>query len=357
MNESIVTNEHGLDRAEGCLLGQVSGDALGSMVEFRSAADIAAAYPGGVRVMLDNVGPWRGLAGQPTDDSEMALMLARTLAREGTFGEVPVREAYRYWKSTDPVDIGRTTLFGLAGTYCYQSQANGALMRVSPLGVFAWKAPLEVLAGWALADCRITHRNMVCEFINVLYTLAIASAIREPVTPGQLYRRIVGWAQELAQATSCAQPTPLQLVIRRLQAVADPREGDAAQVGALVLEVTERASEENAADFQHKMGWVCLAWQNALWQLGHAESVGEALVATVGLGGDTDTNAAICGSLLGAVFGRNSIPEDWQQAVLNCRPQAGRPGVNHPRPECFWPVDLLALARTLWESGATATFA
>ena len=62
--------------AEGCLLGQLAGDSLGGLVEFRSAASIKSAYPAGVRELADG-GHWGILAGQPTDDSEMALMLAR----------------------------------------------------------------------------------------------------------------------------------------------------------------------------------------------------------------------------------------------------------------------------------------
>lgn len=64
-------------------------------------------------------------------------------------------------------------------------------------------------------------------------------------------------------------------------------------------------------------------------------------------GGDTDTNAAICGALLGAVYGRGAIPQQWLDSLLSCRPQAGQPEVKHPRPECFWPVDALEIAAGL----------
>jgi hypothetical protein len=74
----------------------------------------------------------------------------------------------------------------------------------------------------------------------------------------------------------------------------------------------------------------------------------EALVVTVMRDGDiTDTNAAICGALLGAVWGRNAIPDQWTECVLNCRPAAGQPHVRHPRPECCWPVDALDLTEQL----------
>jgi ADP-ribosylglycohydrolase len=67
-----------LGRAQGCLLGQLAGDSLGSLVEFQSPDEIRRRYPNGVRELADG-GTWGTIAGQPTDDSEMALSLARTL--------------------------------------------------------------------------------------------------------------------------------------------------------------------------------------------------------------------------------------------------------------------------------------
>jgi ADP-ribosylglycohydrolase len=92
---------------------------------------------------------------------------------------------------------------------------------------------------------------------------------------------------------------------------------------------------------------VLIAFQNALYQLLHAENLEEGIVNTVMCGGDTDTNAAICGALLGAVYGCDAIPEQWFQSVLTCRPLAGQVDVRRPRPECFWPVDAMILAERL----------
>ena len=73
-----------LSRAQGCLLGQLIGDSLGSLVEFQSPGEILFNYPEGVLDMADG-GTWDTLAGQPTDDSEMALLLARSIASQGKF--------------------------------------------------------------------------------------------------------------------------------------------------------------------------------------------------------------------------------------------------------------------------------
>ena len=80
-------------RAWGCLLGQLAGDALGSQVEFKTEEKVKELYPVGMED-LEGSPLYRTLPGQPTDDSEMALALARTLAAEGIFRADSVREAY-----------------------------------------------------------------------------------------------------------------------------------------------------------------------------------------------------------------------------------------------------------------------
>jgi ADP-ribosyl-[dinitrogen reductase] hydrolase len=101
-------------------------------------------------------------------------------------------------------------------------------------------------------------------------------------------------------------------------------------------------------DYLHLQGWVLIALGNALWQMLHASNVETAIIDTVMRGGDTDTNGAICGALLGALHGMQAIPERWRNTILTCRPGAGIPDVNQPRPETYWPVDVMKLAQGLF---------
>jgi len=117
-----------------------------------------------------------------------------------------------------------------------------------------------------------------------------------------------------------------------------------------LMEAVIKAAEAPPADYVRQQGWVLTAFQNALWQLLHAPNMEEGLVDTVMRGGDTDTNAAICGALLGAVYGVGAIPRRWKEKVLSCRPTAGAVGVRHPRPERYWPVDALEVAEKLVNS-------
>ena len=115
-------------RAQGCLLGQLAGDALGALVEFAAADEIARRYPDGGPRHLASGGPHRILAGQPTDDSELALLLARTLVAHDGFDQEAVAAAYagwfQGWTHADipkhcvhywcrPFDIGTTTTSAL----------------------------------------------------------------------------------------------------------------------------------------------------------------------------------------------------------------------------------------------------
>ncbi len=55
---SVKSNRAGAEsRAQGCILGRIVGDSLGSLVEFRSPDKILKSYPLGTREMEDG-GVW-----------------------------------------------------------------------------------------------------------------------------------------------------------------------------------------------------------------------------------------------------------------------------------------------------------
>ena len=74
------------DRYRGVLLGLACGDALGGPVEFKSRDEVAELHPGGLRDFVG--GGWLTLApGEITDDTQMTLAIARSLAETGTLEE------------------------------------------------------------------------------------------------------------------------------------------------------------------------------------------------------------------------------------------------------------------------------
>jgi ADP-ribosylglycohydrolase len=184
-----------ISRAQGCLLGQLAGDSLGGLVEFRTPEAIAAEYPEGIRELADG-GTWGTLAGQPTDDSEMALALARTLVTHGTYDRELARVAYVDWLNSGPFDCGDTVMRGLGNRPNPTSQANGAMMRISPVGIFGASHELEQVARWAEQDTAITHPNQVCVQAGVLFTMAIAYAISRAAGPRDVFSKVQSWASD-----------------------------------------------------------------------------------------------------------------------------------------------------------------
>jgi ADP-ribosyl-[dinitrogen reductase] hydrolase len=321
-----------LSRAQGTLLGQLAGDSLGSLVEFKSPIEIRAVYPYGVRDLIDG-GTWNTLAGQPTDDSELALALARTLVGAPAYSPEAAAAAYANWCVSGPFDIGSATRQALGSAVQAASrgedpavaaqraanretQANGALMRISPLGVFGWRFPAVTVADWARADASLTHPHLVCQDSNALFAVTVAYAVAEGPDPIDLYQFARAWSDEVG----------LQPEVR---------------------ERVEQAESAPPGDYLHQQGWVLTALQNAFFQLLHAATLEEGIVQTIVQGGDTDTNGCIAGALLGACHGSGAIPTRWRETILACRPEAGRPDVRHPRPSVYWPIDALELAEGL----------
>jgi len=316
-------------RARGVLWGQAVGDALGTTVEFRGPQSIAArGHDDGWPLRIVGGGPFSVAPGQVTDDTELALALARSLAAEGRYDEDAVARAYVAWRRSEPWDCGQAThqAFGLRGPLpervaerlraraSQKTQANGALMRVSPLGVFGHALERRQLAQLAAGDATLSHPHPLCQAASAVFTVTIAETLAKGLDGPAAYARAVAFCQD----------EPL---------------------AAPALEVLDDVAEAPPAFDDEKQGWVKLALGYAFFHLRHATRFEAALEAVVRAGGDTDTNAAITGALLGAVFGEDGVPAAWRATVRDCRPE---------RPVEFHCGDLGALADRLVELGRRA---
>jgi ADP-ribosyl-[dinitrogen reductase] hydrolase len=282
------------DSARGTLLGLACGDALGRPVEFNSEKTIADRH-GTVTEMLGD-GSHRQPPGTITDDTEMALCIARSLAERGGFDPGDVADRFLDWYYTGPFDIGMMTADALrrldggeswedAGRVVWehrsegQNAGNGSVMRCAPLAV-AYAADPDSLVAASKQSSAITHYDPRCQYGCAVLNLTIAGVARGAETPLRDALETVG------------EDAPEDLVTALVAVTTGEVPG------------TLRTS-----------GYVVHALQTALHDALNAEGVEEAIVTAVNRGGDADTIGAIAGAVAGARFGVSGLPDRWLAAI------------------------------------------
>jgi ADP-ribosyl-[dinitrogen reductase] hydrolase len=274
------------ERAIGGILGLAVGDALGAPFEFRRRSEIPDPLPAFEL-------PWMGLPpGTWTDDTAMARNLWTSLIEhEGALDLSDVLARHVAWLETDPPDVGSQTSLALreGAEAVFErrgpevSAGNGSVMYCAPLGLVRAGEP-ERLLEEAPALSRLTHWDGRCQTACLAVTLVVASLVRGD--PAE------------------------QAVIDAIEAVADRDGGE--ELEYLVGEAG-RARPIDGPD----QGFTLFTAGIALQVAGERQDFEGGLRYVVGLGGDTDTNAAVAGALLGAAHGLDTIPTPWLDALAN----------------------------------------
>lgn len=282
-----------LDRYRGCLFGLACGDALGGPVEFDTRTQMDDRFPDGLREFIG--GGWLNLApGEITDDTQMALDVARSLVAhpDGNMEDLAAR--FLAWRNSEPKDIGNTTRDALdrlargvpwdeAGEQAHvnrgprDSAGNGAIMRCAPVAM-RFASDSERLRGVSIDVSRITHANPLCTWASVAVNQAIVA--------------LLGGA-------------PISTALDRSSSGVDQPEVTAAMSHA---RSASRANIESG-------GYVLDTLSAACWSLLQTSTFEDAVVTAVGLGGDTDTTAAVTGAMAGAFYGFEAIPGRWRSEV------------------------------------------
>jgi ADP-ribosyl-[dinitrogen reductase] hydrolase len=285
-----------VDRAEGVLLGLACGDALGRPVEFETPARILAQY-GEVTEMLAD-GTWGQPKGTVTDDTEMALCVARSLVDCGGFDPADVAARFVAWYESGPFDVGETTASALrrirddeqwdvAGQRVWEESSegsnagNGSLMRAAPLAV-AFASREDRLVDASETSSRITHADPRCTAGCAVLNLTLA-----------------GLATDRSD--------PLAAALERVETPNALREAlDPVSTGAV------------DPDELRSTGYVVDTLRTALWHGLHADTPERALVDVVNMGRDADTVGAVAGAVVGARLGAAELPERWLDDLEPC---------------------------------------
>jgi ADP-ribosylglycohydrolase len=276
------------DRITGSVLGLALGDAVGAPFEGRRAADVPDPIPA---MEL----PWMGLPpGSTTDDTAMARNLVRSLATRGELEPDDLVARHLEWFRSGPPDVGTFTRrvlsrvdrgedpFEAARSVWEErgpevSAGNGSVMYCAPLGL-AYANRGEELLDVAPELSALTHYDERCRTAVLAVTVATAALAR-------------GQSSEGAVAAA-------------LTAVVEREGGEELEY---LVEIAGVGRQIDGPDQGFCLFTAGVALQSLLGTGDFEVEVGR----VVALGGDTDTNAAVAGALLGALVGEAGLPGEW----------------------------------------------
>lgn len=261
------------EHARAAFIGMAVGDAFGATVEFMTPQEIAAKF--GIFKEIVGGGWLQIKPGQVTDDTEMALCIARAVVRNQSWSREAIAREFAGWLRSRPVDCGDTCRKGiraymldgvLEAPYNQWDGGNGAAMRMLPVALFSFPDG-ELLKKYALEQARLTHHQVLsdaaCICLGTLLHLILQGASKH-----QLRHEVDGF------------------VARFPGFCFEPYRGLAT-------------------------GYVVDTLQTVFHWFFRGTNFEDCLVGTVNQGGDADTTGAICGMLAGAYYGREAIPIRW----------------------------------------------
>ena len=291
-----VADDVARDRYRGALLGLACGNALGLQVEGVPADEIRRHLPRGVR----DIDP-REAARDWDDDVAQAIELGECLLPGPLDADAYVGRLIE-WMEASGRGIGRQTWevlqkakAGAEGTAAawavweasgrYRA-GNGAVMRCAPVAL-RWRRRPQRLVKDAVESARATHYDPRC----VWTTVAVCAAVALELAGAE-------WTlEELAAALEDAEAPPEVIVAVELSG--------SPEIAALDLDEWE------------SMGYTIRAMTAGLWAAAHAEGFEPNLLTVINAGGDTDTNGAVAGAVLGARFGVAAVPSRWSERLPN----------------------------------------
>jgi poly(ADP-ribose) glycohydrolase ARH3 len=178
-------------------------------------------------------------------------------------------------------------------TWSQGSFGNGAAVRVAPLACLLHR-DLERLVREVAESARLTHRH----------PLAIAATVAQATTIGHILRVEELDTEQLFRELKTVVPDETREFVPRLERVEQLlKRGGTDLEAASVL--------GNGVSSLESVPLSLFAF------LRHSDDFGEAVLAAISLGGDTDSIGAMTGALAGAQHGIEHIPSEWLLALEN----------------------------------------
>ncbi len=283
--------------------GFIIGDALGVPVEFNDREKLKKEP---VKEMK-GYGTHNQPPGTWSDDTSMILAEMDSIAEKKNIDYYDIMEKITQWAINNKYtatgitfDIGLTTQKAIykytqekeptrcGGNEIYDN-GNGSLMRILPFVIFSIENKLK--------------EEEEVELINKASSLTHANEIS--LVGCKIYSDIV---KMLIQKKTLSEAINQTKKINYTKYYTENSLNYYSKIlNGTIINLKEEEIESS--------GFIVSTLEASIWSLYHSKSYEEAILKAVNLGGDTDTIAAITGSMAGILFG--NIPEKWLQKIKN----------------------------------------
>lgn len=284
----------------GSILGTAVGDAIGLPYEglSPSRASKLLGFPNQHRLFFG--------FGMVSDDTEHTCIVAQSLiAAGGNLAEFQNQLAWRlrFWLLGLPAGIGLTTLRSILKLWAGASPTksgvfsagNGPAMRAAILGTVISDA--DQLRDAVQIATRITHTDPRAEYGAFTIALAARNACQATTISGDEF---------LSELNSYLGSDANQLLSLISQTVESVKHTESTPQFAAGLGLSRGVS----GYIYHSVPVAIHAW------LSHQQDYQGAIIATVQCGGDTDSTAAMVGGIVGASVGKQGIPTEWLNRLV-----------------------------------------
>ncbi|TNV78294.1 hypothetical protein FGO68_gene2973 [Halteria grandinella] len=327
-----------MDRALGSVYGAFIGDAAGAYLEFwrgelkQEDVEYAMTMPSG--------GAFQVGKAQVTDDSEMAMCIVNALYQEDEKIQQKLnldnlQIQFGNWLRSPPFDIGNTTYTALevikpqnidplisfrnTKERTKSSLSNGCLMRITPLAVWGYKLNEADLFQAVRLQTAFTHSHPFSHAACYLYCFAIQLLIQGASRKDAFLQTFKEAAERFAGYIDTKSKNPHYYLNLVMKGAIDAYPKVNISIGSLIIAFTWSFHYLYKEEFTYQ----------------------DALQDILERGGDTDTNAAIMGGLLGAYYGVSKMNEHQLQSVVDFRCSTSEEkkkfNVTHKRPDYLVP--------------------
>eukprot|EP00026_Physarum_polycephalum_P002884 Phypoly_transcript_02893.p1 GENE.Phypoly_transcript_02893~~Phypoly_transcript_02893.p1 ORF type:complete len:395 (+),score=66.58 Phypoly_transcript_02893:1362-2546(+) len=311
-NASVLPKEVLVDKIKGVIYGQAIGDAIGLATEFMKRQECVEYYGKykyiSYKAFHNDFHRSRWTPGDWTDDTDqMILILEGMLSTGGQVDAVDFAKRLKFWVKKGFPELGDVAGCGLGATVhtvvsnprfetdphacavrawensMKNNAANGAVMRTSILGIPHFE-DLGVVIANTQNICKTTHADPRCVASCVFVTSLIAMMLKgEPCTDELIEKAYFMGNMELSSEKE------KQEFYQYCHA---------------------KSLKDLQLDFENSIGYTLKCLGSGVFCVRGTDF--KTLINDLVMeGGDSDTNAAVAGALLGCKIGYSKLPQDW----------------------------------------------